>query len=167
MLKLSDQIRARTNSAIILLGSNIEPIKNIPFALEMIKARVTVILTSSIWESKAVGSDGPNFLNVAVLVHTTKDPENLKWNVLRSIEKELGRTRGIDKNAPRTIDLDIILFNEVLLDEDLWKFGHIALPVAELLPDLVHPTQKISIDSWTKQQFDQFGCKKRNDLIIN
>jgi len=118
----------------LLLGSNIQPEKNIPLVVNLLQKRVTVLQASSAWESQAVGSDGPNILNAALLVLTTLDTDNLKEQVLRPLEAQLGRVRTKDKNAPRTIDLDIILVDKLLLDPNLWRYAHRAVPVAEILP---------------------------------
>ncbi len=51
----------------------------------------------------------------------------------------MGRVRTADRNAPRTLDIDIILFDGVVLDDALWERSFIAIPLAELLPSLPHP----------------------------
>jgi 2-amino-4-hydroxy-6-hydroxymethyldihydropteridine diphosphokinase len=91
------------------------------------------------WESPAVGSRGPNFLNTAATIRTQLPPELLKSLVLRRIERELGRVRTANKNAPRTIDLDILVYEERVLDPKVWTEAFVAVPLAELLPDLQHP----------------------------
>ncbi len=60
-------------------------------------------------------TDQPNFLNAAVLIETDLTAAELKEQVLQVIERELGRVRTADKNAPRTIDLDIALFGDQVL----------------------------------------------------
>jgi 2-amino-4-hydroxy-6-hydroxymethyldihydropteridine diphosphokinase len=122
------------HQACLLLGSNIQPEQNIPLAVAHLQKRLTVLEASSIWQSDAIGSSGPDFLNGALLVSTPLDADALKEQVLHSLEAQLGRVRTEDKNAPRTIDIDIILFDGILLDPTLWKYAHRAVPVAELLP---------------------------------
>ena len=56
---------------------------------------------------------------------------------LRKSRKKLGRIRTKDKNSPRTIDLDIIIFNQEIIEEDIWSEAYIALPLSEIYPDLV------------------------------
>jgi len=119
----------------LLLGSNIEPEKNLPLAVNLLKKQLTILQTSSVWESKAVGSDGANILNAALLVSTSLEAEILKEQVLHPLEAQLGRVRTRDKNAPRTIDLDILLFDQQLLDLNLWQYAYRAVPIAEVLPD--------------------------------
>ena len=77
----------------ILLGSNIDSEKNIKLAIKLIGEKLQINKISSVWESKAVGSNGPNYLNVALLANTTLSEEDLKNSVLRKIETKLGRVR--------------------------------------------------------------------------
>ncbi len=105
---------------------------------------------SSVYEtSPAEMIEQPDFFNVAVQLETELDIQTFKSDVLNVIEEKLGRIRIKNmKNAPRTIDADIVLFNADVLDydsehhvpdPDLLKFSHIAIPMAELSPDLKHP----------------------------
>jgi 2-amino-4-hydroxy-6-hydroxymethyldihydropteridine diphosphokinase len=124
------------NRAILLLGSNIDPAANIKKALELINSSLLIVKISRIWITEAVGSNGPDFLNVAVEVKTGLTSEILKKKIIIPLETELKRVRTTDKFAPRTIDIDIIIFNGKVLDENLWKKLFIALPVSEIFPDL-------------------------------
>jgi 2-amino-4-hydroxy-6-hydroxymethyldihydropteridine diphosphokinase len=119
-----------------LLGSNIQPERNLRLALGLLASHLTIIRASSVWESAAVGSSGPNFLNAAVLCLTPLDAEALKWLVLRPLEAQLGRVRNSDKNAPRPIDFDIMTVDGGIYDPLLWQYSFRAVPVAEILPDL-------------------------------
>ena len=119
----------------LLLGSNIQPEQNIPRAVAHLQRQLLVLHASSLWQSGAIGSSGPDFINGALLVSTPMDANALKEQVIHPLEAQLGRVRTKDKNAPRTIDIDIILFDKVLLDPNLWKYAHRAVSVAELLPD--------------------------------
>jgi 2-amino-4-hydroxy-6-hydroxymethyldihydropteridine diphosphokinase len=123
------------HQACLLFGSNIQPEQNIPRAVARLQRQLTVLQASSLWQSCAIGSGGPDFLNGALLVSSPLDANALKEQVIHPLEAQLGRVRTADKNAPRTIDIDIILFDKVLLDPNLWKYAHRAVPVAELFPD--------------------------------
>lgn len=123
----------------VLLGSNINPQVNIPRAVRLLRRLFDVTAVSTAWQTAAVGSDGPDFINVAVLMQTDAQAEQLKAACLRQVENRMGRVRKADKNAPRTIDLDVVVYNDQVLDEGLWTFPHIAIPVGELLPDLLDP----------------------------
>jgi 2-amino-4-hydroxy-6-hydroxymethyldihydropteridine diphosphokinase len=120
----------------LLLGSNIQPERNLPLATEHLRNHLTILRISSVWETSAVGSAGPNFLNAALLAQTPQDQNTLKTKVLTPLEVQMGRLRSANKNAARPIDLDIILFDRLLLDPTLWHFAHRAVPVSEIQPDI-------------------------------
>jgi 2-amino-4-hydroxy-6-hydroxymethyldihydropteridine diphosphokinase len=122
--------------AYLSLGSNIEPAQNIARAVELLRGYWPGLRLSEVYETRAVGSAGPNFFNLAACLATALDAAALKTQVLRPIENQLGRVRSADKNAPRTIDLDIILFDGEVLDSELWQRYYLAAPLAELLPEL-------------------------------
>ncbi|NJN93588.1 MAG: 2-amino-4-hydroxy-6-hydroxymethyldihydropteridine diphosphokinase [Anaerolineales bacterium] len=92
-------------------------------------------------------TDQPNFLNATVIVETPLTAAQLKQNVLAAIERQLGRVRQADKNAPRPIDLDIVLFNREIFqlgrrhipDPEIIERPFVAIPLAEIAPDYVHP----------------------------
>jgi 2-amino-4-hydroxy-6-hydroxymethyldihydropteridine diphosphokinase len=126
---------ALEHQACLLVGSNIQPEKNLVQGVELLRRQVEIIRISSAWETPSVGSAGPDFLNAALLITTPLDAHQLKKQVLRPLEAQLGRVRSADKNAPRPIDFDIILFDGHLLDPNLWRYTHRAVPVAEILPD--------------------------------
>lgn len=123
------------HQACLLLGSNIEPEQNIPRAVVLLQEKLTILQVSSIWESASVDCCYPDYLNMALLVSTPLDAKQLKNQVLRPLEAQMGRVRTEDKNASRPIDFDIILFDRTLLDPALWQHAHRAVPVAELFPD--------------------------------
>jgi 2-amino-4-hydroxy-6-hydroxymethyldihydropteridine diphosphokinase len=138
----------KVNRAFLLLGSNINPQHNLREAVHRLATRCRLLVVSPVYESLPVGTTNqPNFLNAAVLIETRHTAEELKAEVLQRIEQELGRVRTKDKNAPRTIDLDIVLFNDEVLDlgyrhipdPDILRFAHMARPLADLAPQYCHP----------------------------
>ena len=139
------------HAAYLILGTNIEPEKNTIEAAKRLSKTVDIINNSSTWETIAVGSDGPNFLNTAFFIETDHNAEKLKRDVINTIEYQLGRVRTSDKNAPRTIDIDIVLFDGVLYDQNLWKKAFVAVPMSELLPDLKHPTMNLTLSEFILQ----------------
>jgi len=122
--------------AVVAFGSNIEPETNVPEALRLLGERVRILAVSGVYETPPVGNpDDPPFLNGAVLVETERPPRELRMDVLRRIESALGRVRTPDSNAPRTIDLDLILYEGEEPSPDLFEYAHVAVPVAEVAPD--------------------------------
>jgi 2-amino-4-hydroxy-6-hydroxymethyldihydropteridine diphosphokinase len=118
----------------LLLGSNIEPEQNIHKAMSLLHKRLTILQVSSVWASASVDCCYPDFLNLAVLVSTPLEANQLKEQVLRHLEAQMGRVRTEDKNASRPIDIDIILFDGELHDPNLWQHVHRATPVSEIFP---------------------------------
>ena len=138
---------------IIGLGSNLisnignNPQKNCQLALEkMREVNIFPIKVSSFFESAPLPvSTQPWFVNLAVSVKTELDPHKL-LNVLLSIESEMGRKRG-GKNAPRVIDLDILVFNNMIIKTENLVLPHprivdrafVLYPIQELNPSWQHP----------------------------
>jgi 2-amino-4-hydroxy-6-hydroxymethyldihydropteridine diphosphokinase len=127
------------HEACLLLGSNIEPERNLLKAIDLLKQQVKLLRSSSAWQTPPIGSEGPDFLNLAIIIATSLSATELKEKVLRPLEAQLGRVRTADKNSPRPIDLDIILFDGQLLDPELFHYAHRAVPVSELLPGFLSP----------------------------
>jgi GTP cyclohydrolase I len=136
------------NRVFIALGSNIDGERHLPEAVRRLALYCRLLVVSPVYESAPVGTtDQPNFLNAAALIETSLTAAELKAQVLQRIEQELGRVRTADKNAARTIDLDIALFGDQVLqvgarhipDPDILKYAHIAVPLADLAPQQRHP----------------------------
>jgi 2-amino-4-hydroxy-6-hydroxymethyldihydropteridine diphosphokinase len=127
------------------MGSNIEPELNLPRALNSLRQQLNILCISSTWHSPALGTLGPDFLNAVIKIETEQTIEELKNNFLRPIEATLGRARGSDKNAPRTIDLDILIFGGEIIDPHIWEFAHLAVPLAECNAELADPSRNQTI----------------------
>lgn len=109
------------NKAIIALGANINPDINIARAKKIIAEHHNILAESDIVETEPIGyTRQPNFLNGAVLIETTHTRTELrKW--LKNVEKRLGRVRTANKHGPRTIDLDIVVWNNKIVDSDVYE----------------------------------------------
>ena len=121
------------------LGSNISPEQYIPKSVELLRRYVRVEAVSTAWETPAVGFEGPDFLNAASLIQTPFLADMLKERVIRVIESQLDRIRTANRYAPRTIDLDILIFDGEVKYPSIWKYAYLAVPVAEIFPELTHP----------------------------
>ncbi len=135
-------------SAFVSLGSNIEPGRYLPLAAGRLRGLGEVLAASRVYRNPALGSrPQPDYLNAAVLLRTVVAPLRFREQ-LRRIEADLGRTRTADKYAPRTIDLDLCLYGTVVFDSpelklpspDILRRAYLAVVLAELAPDLPHPT---------------------------
>lgn len=149
---------AEMTTVYLMIGSNIEPGKNVQRAIEELQQHFTVNKLSSVYQSPAFGplADQPDFLNRAVQIQTMLSPIEVK-EILLGIEEKLGRNRAAQKTKfdPRTLDLDIMLWGDhaftfghkpwEIPDENILKQAAVALPLAELAPDYIHPQTQQSL----------------------
>lgn len=135
-------------TAYIGVGANIDPEPNIEGALQSLMKRVDVTRVSSFYRSEPVGHlMSPPFVNGVFEIATDIAPVPLKLDVLRGVEKALGRKRTDDKFAPREIDLDLIEYGGRMIaspvltipDPDIYRHSYVAVPLAELAPELILP----------------------------
>lgn len=151
--------------AYLSLGSNIRPETNLVRAIELLQACGEIDNISSAWESESVGADGPNYLNACVLLVTLLGQMELKEQALLSIETELGRQRGADKFAPRTIDIDIIVFDEKSCDDKYWEQAFVVVPLAEIHPQYQNPLRQESILKTAARLRQQVWMETRPDVL--
>ncbi len=154
------------HQAYLSIGSNINPVSNTLLAIERLRQAATLNAVSTIWDTPAVGSEGPRFLNATAWISTPLSASELKNQVITPIENELGRLRTEDKYAPRTIDMDIIIFDEHVLDQNLWSREFLAIPTAELRPDLVEPSSGMSLNEIVQGMKAKTTALPRPDLTI-
>jgi 2-amino-4-hydroxy-6-hydroxymethyldihydropteridine diphosphokinase len=120
------------NTAIIGIGSNIEPEKNIREAVKLLENSVTVVKLSEIVRTTPIGiTDQPDFLNGAVKIITNFSLSEL-WIILKKTEDQLGRDRTQPKYGPRTIDLDLVVWNSEITDPDYYTRSFLRQLVDEL-----------------------------------
>jgi 2-amino-4-hydroxy-6-hydroxymethyldihydropteridine diphosphokinase len=155
----------RSHSAHLLIGSNIDPEVNVRRALLALCHYGILRRVSRAWQTPAYGSDGPDFINLAVELITPLDLESLKQNALAGIEQKLDRRRTADKNAPRTIDLDIILFDGRILDPGVWTQVHAAVAVGELLPELMNSELRESLSVVAARLAKVQPIRERPDVL--
>ena len=121
------------------LGSNINPDINLVEAIHLLAEYREIRKISQAWESKSVGASGPNFLNACALYLSAFTEVQLKEHVIRPIETKLGRERKKDKFIPRTIDIDIILFDDQPYNDKFWEEAFVIIPLAEIYPEYQNP----------------------------
>lgn len=120
------------NICIIGIGSNIEAVTNIPKMLEILKTKVMVLKVSEFLITKPIGiADQPDFTNGAVKIKTELNQKKLN-KLLKAIEDEMGRDRTNPKFGPRCIDLDIVAWNDEIVDEDYFTRDFLKKSVDEL-----------------------------------
>lgn len=142
----------------VALGSNIEPGSNIPRCLdELQEIAETRLVDASSWYRTAPWGieDQPEFVNLVVAVESRLSPRDL-LRATQAIETRLARRRT-QRNGPRTIDLDILLYGDSILDEEDLEIPHpglterdfMLIPLIELAPDAVHPLRGCRVSELT------------------
>lgn len=139
--------------AYLSLGSNVgDREAHLRDALARLGATGRVVAVSSFYETEPVEfTRQPWFLNCAVALETSKTPLQLMSEIL-SIEEEMGRRR-VQKKGPRSIDIDILMFEDIVMDSKELTIPHPAMqqrrfvlePLAEIAPELLHPIFKKTI----------------------
>lgn len=149
------------HQAYLSLGSNIEPATNLARAIELLQNYGSLEKLSNAWESESVGAEGPNFLNACVLLMTPLSQINLKEHALLPIEAKLGRQRSANKFAPRTIDIDIVLFDSISCDDKYWEQAFVVVPLAEINPEYQNPIKRESISQTAMRLRQQVWMETR------
>ena len=160
--------------AFISIGSNIEPEANLPQALSKLKRLGEIVSVSYVYQNPPIGRpEQQDFLNAAVLLLTTHKALDLRRE-LRIIEEELGRLRTEDKNAPRTMDLDLCFFEDLIIqspgfvlpDPDVSQRAHLAIPLADLDPGFEHPITGESLAAIANRLRQEADLTRREDVEI-
>ncbi len=138
------------------LGSNIHPVRNLALAYRELAARYGALELSPVFRSAAVGFEGDDFLNLVAGLDTDDAPEAIHAAIER-IHDTAGRNRGSQKFGARTLDIDLLLYDDEIIDhprfsiprKDILEYSFVLRPLAELAPDLVHPvTKQRIVDHW-------------------
>ena len=153
------------HQAYLSLGSNIQPEANLPKAIDLLSQRGKILKRSSAWESEAVGSKGPNYLNACVLFLTPLLYSEMEDKITHPIEASLGRKRSQDKYAPRTIDIDILLFDGESCNERFWTLAYVVIPVAEIFPTFQNPLTQEAISETAKRLQKKIWIERRSDIF--
>ena len=142
----------------VAAGSNVEPIANLRRALGVLAEHYPGLRVSRAWRNRAVGFEGDDFVNLAVGFETCDDVRAVLGR-LHEAEAACGRARNAPKWAPRSMDLDILLYGDRVCDEpglvlprpDLTRRAYMLGPMAELAPDLVHPLERATMaELWSR-----------------
>jgi len=136
----------------ISLGSNVEREYHVQHGLKALAETFSVpfeqLVLSSLFKSKAVGFSGNAFYNMVIGINTQDSVEQVAIK-LRAIEINYGRTLDAKKFSPRTLDLDLLLYNDLITDvpaqlprDEIDKNAFVLWPLSEIAPELVHPIIK-------------------------
>ena len=132
--------------ALLSLGSNVDPETHLRAAIAALRARFDDVVVSAVYRFPAVGYTGPDFLNAAATVRTDFAPAALNdW--LHALEDAQGRDRSGPRYSDRTLDIDIVLFDDAVLSgagnlripRDELRHAFVLRPAAEIAPQWAHP----------------------------
>lgn len=156
----------------ISIGSNINKEIHIPTSLHALECQFGTLKVSSIYESEPVGFTGDTFYNLVVSFESDRDV-NTVAKQLRQIELDHGRSRGCKKFSSRTLDLDLILYGDLIINDghlqiprdEIERYAFVLEPLAEIAPELTHPVSGISYAQlWLA--FDKSNLKQ-NRIPLN
>ena len=153
------------HEAYLNLGSNIKPEINLVRAVRLLYEYGAIKKISNAWESKSVGADAPNYLNACVLFITAHAQVELKERVIRPIESQLRRKRSENKFAPRTIDIDMILFDGKPYNHKLWNHAFAIVPLAEIFPEYQNPITQETITETATRLRSQVWMETRPEVL--
>lgn len=155
------------------IGSNLcskkygKPVDNCKKAIDVLKKEMIIESLSPWYQSEPLPvSNQPWYINGVLKVKTSLNPNNLLKTLLK-IENSFGRTRK-KKNEPRVIDLDLLTYNDLVIDSKLLVIPHVRMhlrrfvldPLIDIAPEWVHPTLKIKATELRKKIKDQQNIKK-------
>ncbi len=151
----------------ISIGSNIDRDKNIVASLQALEHRFGKLTISSVYESEPVGFTGDAFYNLVVGFNSALEVKDVARQ-LRQIELDNGRTRDCQKFSARTLDLDLLLYDDLILNDgrlqiprnEIERYAFVLEPLAEMAPALKHPISRLSYaELWEK--FDKTNLKQK------
>ena len=127
------------------IGSNVQRRHNIKTCLQRLNETYAPLTLSKIYENPAVGFEGDPFFNLVVGFNQAVDLESL-FRHLREIEEDCGRDRTQAKFSPRTLDIDILLYDDLITDtpvqlprDEITRYAFVLKPLAEINPEGIHP----------------------------
>jgi 2-amino-4-hydroxy-6-hydroxymethyldihydropteridine diphosphokinase len=144
--------------AYISIGSNIERERNVRAAVTALRQHFGKLQLSRVYENRPIGFEGENFYNLVAGFDTAEPPETVAA-VLHAIEQQQGRVRGPTRFSSRTLDLDLLLYDDLVRDDEqlrlprdeVREYACVLGPLAELAPERRHPeTGETFAQMWTR-----------------
>ncbi len=154
------------------LGSNNDPEDNLPLGMRELRQRFDVWSVSYVYRNKALGFSGADFLNAVACIETTCSPLEV-CRVLDDIHALAGRIRGSDAFVSRTLDIDLLLYDDLIRHEppvrvprdDVLVYAFVLGPLVEIAPAYVHPQTGKSLQShW--DELDKSAHPLNRDALI-
>ena len=154
----------------VSIGSNIEREPNIRAAVQALRERFGALTLSQVYENRPIGFEGENFYNLVAAFDTAEPPEAVTAG-LHDIERRLGRERETSRFTSRTIDLDLLLYGDLVRHDaelriprpEVTEYACVLRPLAELAPGLTHPESGLSY----AEMWGRFNKQEQHMLWIN
>lgn len=154
----------------VSIGSNIDRERHVRAALQALQARFGKLSCSRVYETAAVGFAGDNFYNLVVGFVTDASPAEVA-QALRAIEQDNGRVRSGERYAARTLDIDLLLYDDLVLQtgrlqlprNEITQHAFVLQPLAELAGDLRHPVLGKSY----AQLWEEFPKRPDNIWVVD
>jgi len=152
------------------LGSNETAEKNLRLAISELRSQYGDLTLSAVYQSTAVGFEGADFLNLVVGLQTADSPLDICIEI-ELIHNLAGRIRGSDKWESRPLDIDLLLYNDLVQDErpvrvpreDILQFSFVLRPLAEIAPDQAHPvTGRTFLEHWRAFDAESHPLKEKS-----
>jgi 2-amino-4-hydroxy-6-hydroxymethyldihydropteridine diphosphokinase len=154
------------------LGSNVNAEAHIRGGIRELQKDFDNVTLSPVYASTAVGFEGDDFINLVARVETEMHPVELR-QYLRDLEDRFGRKRNVAKFSDRSLDIDIPFYDDLVVlspvleipRAEILKFSHVLKPLADLEPDLIHPTEQRSmVDIWESSGLDDSCLRLLHDF---
>jgi len=150
------------NGAVVFIGvgANLEPEMNIEAAIGALSQEVRITAISTFYRTEPIGSTvQPSYINGVLQALTHYSPRALKFQILRKIEADRGRVRTEDRYAARPIDLDMLLYDDVVIqaeglelpDPEVRERPFLAAGICEIAPQLLWPGTGEAIAQWASE----------------
>ena len=142
----------------VSIGSNLERERNVKDALAALCKTFGKLSRSPVYESAAYGFNGPPFYNLVVVFKTPLDVRSVRGKI-QTIENQQGREMGENRSGSRSLDLDLLLYDDVVFHDqgldvprqEIFEHAYILKPLADLLPSMAHPVTGESFgDIWQR-----------------
>ncbi|WP_455212222.1 2-amino-4-hydroxy-6-hydroxymethyldihydropteridine diphosphokinase [Kaarinaea lacus] len=144
----------------ISIGSNIDRERNIRSAVKALKQHFSPIALSSVYETQAQGFSGDPFYNLVAGIETSLSVDAIN-TILHTIENQHGRLRGEQKFSSRTLDLDLLLYGDAIMEDrniprdEITRYAFVLLPLVEIAPNAIHPKCQLTMNNlWNEFKAD-------------
>jgi 2-amino-4-hydroxy-6-hydroxymethyldihydropteridine diphosphokinase len=162
------------SSAWLGLGSNVDAKRHIHSGVQALRRDFDGFRASPVYRSPSVGFDGDDFINLVVRIQTSLSPLKLK-QYLNDLEDGHGRRRNVPKFSDRTLDVDILLYDDLVMmtpklelpRPEIFHFPHVLKPLADLAPGLICPGRKESFSElWAQQSSTDHGLTRIDSSFL-